>query len=68
MRDDHNAYRRRTFASRMQAVYVAYVDMKELHASYGYYLLLIPKFFTNLAKAVVPEWIYMAIHRRRLQK
>lgn len=68
MRDDHNAYRRRTFASRMQAVYVAYVDMKELHASSGYYLLLIPKFFTNLVKAVVPEWIYMAIHRRRLQR
>ena len=68
MRDDHNAYRRRTFASRMQAVYVAYVDMKELKASKKYYLLLIPKFFTNLIKAVVPEWMYMAIHKHRLQK
>lgn len=67
MRDDHNAYKRRTFSSRMRAVYVVAVGIREMKLPKYYYLLLIPEFFKNLIKAILPESVYRYIHRKKLR-
>lgn len=64
MRDDRNAYKRRTFESRMRAVYVQWSGFRMIHMPLKYYPFLIIEFFKSLAVAIMPEKIYQSFHRR----
>lgn len=67
MRDDWNAYNRRSKSSRMRAVYVQYIGFRMVKMPIKYYPFLILEFIKSLLIAVMPEKLYMKIHKRRQQ-
>lgn len=67
MRDDWNAYNRRSKSSRMRAVYVQYIGFRMVKMPTKYYPFLILEFIKSLLIAVMPEKLYMKIHKRRQQ-
>lgn len=62
MRDDHNAYARRTFKSRLNAIKAKYMVFKLLNIPFYYY----PLIFQPLLRVIVPTFIYNIIHKKRL--
>lgn len=68
MRDDRNAYSRRTFKSRMNAVYVKYVGFKMLKVPWYMYIYVARTFVLNLIKGLIPEKIYLELHQKKQQK
>lgn len=67
MRDDWNAYNRRSKSSRMRAVYVQYIGFRMVKMPIKYYPFLILEFIKSLLIAMMPEKLYMKIHKRRQQ-
>lgn len=63
MRDDHNAFKRRTFKSRMNAVYVKYVGFKMLKMPWYMYLYIIKTLFISIILGIIPSNIYKYIHQ-----
>lgn len=66
MRDDKNAYKRRTFSSRMRAVYVQYTGFKLVKMEKKYYPFLIVELIKSFLLAVMPEKIYIWLHKRNI--
>lgn len=64
MRDDRNAYKRRTIESRMRAVYVQWVGFKMVHMPLKYYPYLVIEFLKSVIIVILPEKIYNLLHRR----
>ena len=65
MRDDRNAYQRRTPSSRLRAVYVQYSGFKMIGMSLKYYPYLAIELVKSIALIVMPEKLYMFLHRKR---
>lgn len=65
MRDDRNAFKRRTLKSRMNAVYVKYVGFKMLHMPWYTYLYIIRTLIISVILGIMPEKIYMYLHTHK---
>lgn len=68
MRDDRNAYHRRTPSARMRGVYVQWVGFQMIKMSLKYYPYLLLEVLKDLAIVLMPEKIYMIIHKKRQQR
>lgn len=66
MRDDNNAYRRRTFESRLRAVYVQWTGFRIIHMPIKYYPYLIVEFLKSVLLAIIPSSIYNKLRKRKL--
>lgn len=68
MRDDHNAISRRTFSSRMRAVYVQWRGFRMIHMPLRYYPCLALSFLKSIALAIMPKGLYVALHKSRVNR
>lgn len=64
MRDDRNALARRTFESRMRAVYVQWTGFRMIHMPLRYYPYLVFEFVKSFLMAIMPQKLYMKLHRK----
>lgn len=63
MRDDRNAYKRRTIQNRLNEIYVKYIGYKMLRIPFYYYIwLLVP-----IIKIFVPNFLYLFMHKRKFR-
>lgn len=60
MRDDRNAYTRRTWKSRRNDAYVKYLACRKLHLPLPYYLYC----FKPIILFLLPEWLYRKLHNK----
>lgn len=65
MRDDRNAYRRRTPSSRLRGVYVQWKGFKMVHMPLRYYPMLVVEVIKNVMIIILPERVYQRLHRRK---
>ncbi len=63
MRDDRNAFGRRTLKSRMNGVYVTYDGIKRLKLPKRYYIYVVKEFVMGVIKGIMPVKLYMMIHK-----
>lgn len=63
MRDDRNAYHRRTTSSRMRAIYVQYSGFRMIHMPIKYYPYLIIEFIKSMVLILIPEKVYRWLHK-----
>lgn len=68
MRDDQQAYSRRTFKSRMNAVYVKFVGYKMLKVPLYKYLYVVRALIISLILGLMPEPVYNCLRRRKAKK
>ena len=66
MRDDQNAYKRRTISNRINIILTEWDGMKSLHCGIFEYRFFLKKLIKNLVAIVMPEKIYMVFHKKRL--
>ena len=67
MRDDRNAFSRRTLKSRMNAVYVKYIGFKMLNMPWYMYIYIVRTFVMSLILGLMPENLYHRLHRSRMK-
>lgn len=67
MRDDRNAYHRRTPSARMRGVYVQWVGFRMIKMPVKYYPYLLVEFLKDVAVVLMPEKIYTMLHKKRQQ-
>lgn len=65
MRDDRNAYHRRTPSARMRGVYVQWSGFRMVKMPIRYYPYLLVEFLKDLVIVLMPEKIYMSLHKKR---
>lgn len=65
MRDDKNAYKRRGLKSRMNGVYVTYKGFQLFEYPWYMYRYVVVDFIKHFIKGVIPEKVYMYIHKRK---
>ena len=65
MRDDKEAYKRRTPKTRLRAVYVQYVGFKMIGMPLRYYPYLMVEFLKSVAIILLPEKLYVALHKKK---
>lgn len=69
MRDDQNAFKRRTFSSRMRSVYVQYNGFKLVNMPKKYYPYLLVQFIRSFCIGILPASIYKKLRQKtRLNK
>lgn len=68
MRDDRNAYHRRTPSARMRGVYVQWVGFQLIKMPLKYYPYLIVEFLKDLTIVLMPEKVYTALHKKKQEK
>ena len=68
MRDDRNAYSRRTIKNRMNIIRTELDGMKRLKCRGLEYRFFLKKAVKHLILAVMPEAVYMKLHKMRLNK
>lgn len=68
MRDDKNAYHRRSLKSRMNGVYVTYKGFQMFHFAWYMYIFVFIDFVRHAFKGIVPECVYMYCHKMNQQK
>lgn len=66
MRDDQNAYKRRTVKNRINIILTEWDGMKSLHCSLTEYRFFVRKVLKNLIAIVMPERLYKFFHKKRL--
>lgn len=64
MRDDKNAYSRRGLKIRMNGVYVTYCGFKLFEFPWYMYSYVLIDFFKHFIKGIIPEQMYMHIHKK----
>lgn len=64
MRDDRNAYHRRTPSVRMRGWYVQWTGFRMVHMPRQYYPYLVIEFIKDLLMIIMPEKIYMKLHKK----
>ena len=62
MRDDRNAFKRRSLRNRINESYVKYCAIKEFKLPFWNYIYIIRPVLTGL----LPEFVYDFLHRKRL--
>ena len=60
MRDDRNAFKRRTFKARMNEAYVKHLAVKNLGLPFYYHIY----YLKPLILTITPEWLYRKLHNR----
>ena len=65
MRDDKNAYKRRGLKSRMNGVYVTYKGFQLFEYPWYMYRYVVMDFVKHFIKGIIPEKVYMYIHKRK---
>lgn len=68
MRDDRNAFRRRTPSARMRGVYVQWVGFRLIKMPLRYYPYLMVEFLKDATIVLMPEWMYTLLHKRKQRK
>lgn len=68
MRDDRNAYKRRTFQNRINIIKTEFDGMKRLKCHGLEYRFFVKKALKNLILAFTPEVVYKALHKYKLNK
>lgn len=66
MRDDQNAYRRRTVKNRINIILTEWDGMRSLHCGLTDYRFFVKKAVKNLVAIVTPKIIYKYFHNKRL--
>ena len=66
MRDDKNAFKRKTLRSRMNACYVQYCGYKMLGVPSYQYARMIKTFFVGLILGLIPESLYIWLHKKKM--
>lgn len=66
MRDDRNAYKRRTVKNRINIILTEWDGMRSLKCSIWEYRFFVKKTLKNLILAFMPERMYRFFHNRRL--
>ncbi len=66
MRDDKNAYKRRTIKNRLNVVLTEWDGMRSLNCSLLDYHFFVKKALRNLILAFMPEKLYKYLHQKRL--
>lgn len=68
MRDDRNAYKRRSFRYRLNGIYVVKKGFEALgRTKKEYYAYALVKFPREIIKSLVPEKVYTYFHKKRLK-
>lgn len=65
MRDDRNATTRRTWSARRNGIYVTWCGYRMLHAPWFWYPRLLVHACVEIAKFIMPNFLYEYFHRRR---
>lgn len=65
MRDDRNAYHRRSASSRLRSVYVQYIGFRMIRMPLKYYPFLFIELLKSLVIILLPEKAYMILHKRK---
>lgn len=65
MRDDINAYKRRTFKSRLNAIYVQYTGYKMNQMPLFAYLHIFKNLAKNIILALIPQKLYLYLHKNK---
>ena len=65
MRNDHEAYKRRTFSSRIRGVYVQYLGFRLVKIPLKYYYVLPLKILKDLTIALMPEKLYTYFYKKK---
>ncbi|MGN0335147.1 MAG: glycosyltransferase family 2 protein [Lachnospiraceae bacterium] len=65
MRDDRNAYYRRTPSARMRGVYVQWVGFRMIKMPLKYYPYLLVEFLKDLTIILMPEQLYTIMHKKK---
>ncbi len=68
MRDDRAAANRRSLKSRMNGAYVTYVGFRLFHFPWYLYGYVILDFLKHFIKGIMPNWLYLKLHRRAVGK
>ena len=66
MRDDQNAYRRRTVSNRINIILTEWDGMRSMKCGFTEYRFFIKKVVKNLIAIVMPEALYKVFHKKRL--
>lgn len=66
MRDDRNALHRRTPSARMNGIYATFLGFKMLELPSWMYIYAIKNAVVELIKIVMPDKVYVVLHKRRL--
>lgn len=67
MRDDRNAFSRRTLKSRMNAIYVKYVGFKMLKMPFYMYIYILRTLIISVVLGLMPENLYNKLRRSRIK-
>lgn len=68
MRDDRAAAHRRSLSSRMNCVYVMYNGFRLFEFPWYMYIYIFIDFMKHLIKGILPEKLYLAMHKKRMAK
>lgn len=66
MRDDQNAYKRRTAKNRINIILTEWDGMRSLECDLWEYRFWVKKAIKNLVLILMPEWLYKILHKKRL--
>lgn len=66
MRDDRNALHRRTPRARINGIYATFVGFNMVHIPKWMYIYAIKNAVTEVIKLLIPEQLYVILHKRRL--
>lgn len=66
MRDDQNAYKRRTVSNRINIILTEWDGMRSLNCKFAEYRFFVKKVIKNLIAIVMPEGVYKFFHKKRL--
>ena len=67
MRDDWNAYRRRSKSARLRAIYVHYIGFRMIKMPLKYYPFLGIELIKSLILIIMPGKLYMLMHKKKQQ-
>lgn len=68
MRDDQNAYKRRTIKNRINIILTEYDGMQLLNCSFWEYRYFLKKIAKNLLLVITPEAVYKYFHKKKLNR
>lgn len=68
MRDDRNAFQRRTLKSRMNAIYVKYVGFRMLKMPWYLYIGIFKTLIINIILGIMPQKLYIFLHSKRINR
>lgn len=65
MRDERDAFKRRSLKTRINAVYVVYDGINRLKLPKWYYIYVVKEFFMALIKGLMPFKLYVFFHKKK---